>query len=167
MVPWRPDIQQYDGLPPIAGGDGIWYLNDLSDVATNKIDLGQGFFINNSGSAVTLTMVGTVPQGTNTVFQWANNSYYGDPIPMAGSLATNVFPITATFSSLTTWDPIGQAFSGVPFIGVSADDNGGNAAFYDNGLSFETNVVIPIGNAFLYNNIGGTTNWTRVFNVSP
>jgi hypothetical protein len=167
FIPWRPDLQQYDPAPAVAGGDGAWYLNDLSDFATNQIDLGQGFFINNAGAAVTLTLVGTVPQGSNTVFQWANNGFYGDPIPMAGSLATNVFPITATFSALITWDPIGQTFSPAPFVGVTADDNGGNAAFFDNSLSFETNVVLPIGSGFLYNNLGGTTNWSRVFNVTP
>src|SRR5687768_9725049 len=67
LFTWNAAGQTFDNAQ-LAGGDNKWYDPISGAESTTTISPGQGFFINNVGSAaVTLTLVGEVPTGATAV----------------------------------------------------------------------------------------------------
>jgi uncharacterized membrane protein YvlD (DUF360 family) len=147
-----------------AGGDGQWYLGDYSDFSHIQLTPGQGFFLRNGGAASTLTLVGTVPQGTNNVTEAAALSFLGDPAPVQQEIVTNGFPVV-TGSFLYTWNTAGQHYDQA-INGVSAADNSTpNPAFYNGDFSQVITFTPAPGQGFVYYNFGSSATWHRSFTV--
>jgi len=164
LYTWNPGGQTYNQAAA-AGGDGLWYLGDYSALSTIQITNGMAVFLKNGISTPsTLTLVGTVPQGTNVVRENAAYGFYGDPEPISGDLTTNGFPV-ATGSLLYSWNTAGQHYNQA-LNGVSAADNATpNPAFYNGDFSQVIVFAPSVGQGFVYFNAGGASNWTRVFTV--
>jgi hypothetical protein len=135
--------------------NGLGWVDGSFNPSTNTVGPGQGFFINNPGSTFTLTLVGTVLQGTNTVTVHPGYNFISDPAPVLSDLQTNGFPALAdssTFQIFTNGD-YSQALS------------------YFNGLGWvdgSFNSVDPlanVGQGFVIFNSGSLTPWARAFTV--
>jgi hypothetical protein len=149
-------------LPAVfPGGDGFWYDNNFN-LATNQTPPGTSFFIQNlDGHNITLTLAGSVVQGTNNFTINKGYGFYGDPEPVSGDITTNGFPVQDN-STLFTWNTPGQSYNQAVF-GVSAGSGG--PAFVDN--NFNPVVIAPApGSGFVYfNPATNSVTWTRSFTV--
>jgi hypothetical protein len=145
-------------------GGGVWYDASFNP-ATNPVVLGQAFFIFNSaahGAApATMTLVGEVAQGATTTAEIAGYGFYGDPVPMSGSIVTNGFPV-ADNSLLYTWNAGLQKYDNSL---LGAGPASGGPAWLD--ASFSPVTVAPaVGAGFVvFNAGGGSSNWVRNFTV--
>jgi hypothetical protein len=158
----------------LAGGDGNWYDGNFNP-ATNTLPPGDAFFVQNGlNSNVTVTVVGTVLQGTNSYAVNPGYGFYGDFVPIVGDLTTNGFPIVDN-SLLYTWDSAHQRYFPA-YIGVGTDDSAydtsGNllgtpgtypVLTYD--LATRSVFTPAIGQGFIYQNPGAAATWTQAFTV--
>jgi hypothetical protein len=128
---------------------------------TNTIDPGQAVFINNPGSAVTVTFVGTVPQGSVTNTLAPGYNLVGSIIPASGDLVTNT--ITDINSSAVKGDTV---YVNDPVNGFSSP--GGIYIAAKNGAWAGGDPIVPnVGEGFFYqNNSGSAENWVENFSVS-
>jgi hypothetical protein len=156
-----------------AGGDGNWYdpANSFAP-ATNTVPPGTSFFIQNlSGASSTLTLVGSVLTGTNTITVNAGYGFFGNFEPVAGDITTNGFPVNDG-SFLFNWDVVHQKYQQYEGEGPVAlgQPTGG---FFDPANGFAPVTYVPaIGQGFVYLNpgaqagepgISATPAWTQVF----
>lgn len=143
-----------------AGGDGFWYDANFN-LATNQVPPGKSFFVQNaSGSPLTLTLTGTVIQGTNVYPQKSGFEFFGDPEPIVGDITTNGFPVQDN-ALLYTWNTGTQGYNQA-LTGVGPGSGG--PLFVDN--NFNPVVVAPaLGTGFIYFNPAASNNWTRSFVV--
>jgi hypothetical protein len=105
-----------------------------------------------------------VLQGTNTITENTGYGFFGNFEPVQGDITTNGFPITADYSYLYQWNPATQHYTTAVY-GITAADNGGTEAFYDQTLSFVVVVAPPVGAGFVYFNVGAAAPWTQTFTV--
>jgi hypothetical protein len=179
---WDPTHSKFNNAL-YAGGDGNWYLQDGVTLATNGLPPGQAFFLQfltpaqqlGSGdgpttyTSETITVVGTVLQGSNSYPVTAGYNFYGNFEPVAGDITTNGFPVVDN-STVQTWNGAGYN-NAVYGLGIndSAPDLSGNPGtvplFVDqNGTSIQ--IVAPaVGAGFLYHYLGTSTSWTQNFTV--
>jgi hypothetical protein len=146
-------------------GDGTW-VDGSFNLATNQIPPGIGFFIqngttNNTSQHYTLTLTGSVVQGTNNfALNGGLFGFLGDPEPISGDITTNGFPVQDN-STVLTWNVAQQKYNQAVF-GLSATNGG--PGFVDG--FFNPVVVAPaVGQGFLYHNPTNTIQWTRSFIV--
>jgi hypothetical protein len=184
---WNPSTSKYY-QPQLAGGDGNWYTDGNFDVfSTNSLPPGNAFFLfiptvanqitgNGYGySNYTITVVGTVLQGTNTTSVNTGYGFYGNFEPVAGDLTTNGFPVSDN-DQLTTWTPAGGYSQ--PLIGLGTDDSGydsmgnltGNPSTYPvftTPAELVRVVFTPaVGQGFVYLRLtAGSAAWTQTFTV--
>jgi len=153
LYTWDPVGQTYAQALNSSGGQ---WVDGSFNLSSQQVVPGQSFFIQNvGGSPVTLTLVGTVPQGTNHISLHSAYSFVADPAPISGDVTTNGFPV-ADNSLVYTWDNIGQTYN------QALTGSGGQ--FVDG--SFNTVVLAPpVGGGFIYFNPNATTSWTRTFTV--
>jgi len=143
------------------GAKTSWQLG-----GTNTINPGSAVFVQNTtGSTVTLTLVGTVPQVgnynmTNTLP--AGFSLVGSIVPTSGDLSTN--PITAITNSAIKGDVI---YVNDPVAGYASP--GGIYTAAKNGAWVGGEPVVPnVGEGFFYQNLSGATeSWVENFSVNP
>jgi len=170
----------------IAGGDGNWYDNNGATPPQNQNGTcppGTCFFIlNNSGGHTgnppvtnTLTVVGTVIQGTTPVVIYPGINFLADPEPVAQDLCGNGFP-AQDFDSLFTWGTGGDYLTQPPatspwaaaynqvLIGGGAD-SGGPIFFDSDNSDNPVTVVLSPGQGFVYVENNGLSTWTRTFTV--
>jgi hypothetical protein len=169
---WNAAGQKYQQL--VAGGDGNWYDPGNGFAAsTNSIPPGSSFFIQNvAGSATTITLVGSVLTGTNTVTVNSGYGFFGNFEPVAGDLTTNGFPINDN-SLIFNWDVVNQKYDQWVGVGSAQAGNNGNPLILDPGNGFAPVTYVPaIGQGFVYLNPGvqgtepqitATPAWTQVF----
>jgi hypothetical protein len=146
-----------------AGGGPAWYNSDYSELAADIAPRGTSFFVWNSGSTdCTITLVGEVPQGTNTASVVPAYGFLADFVPASQEIKTNGFPI-ATGSTLQTFDPVAQDYA-VALNGVGPADGGPD--WYNSDYSEVVNYAPPVGGGFLYFNPNTVADaWIRVFTV--
>jgi hypothetical protein len=187
LVPYPATVTQWNPTtdtflqPCYAGGDGNWYdANFDPTLPTNSLPPGQGFFFYLPSVAVqqasgdptpyvtslTVTVVGTVLQGTNSEAIPAGYGFYGQFEPIVGDITTNGFPVTADYSELFTWNSSSQGYNPVLY-GFTAADSGTAPypAFYDENFNGIVVVEPPVGQGFVYFNAGTSASWTQNFTV--
>jgi hypothetical protein len=188
VTTWNPSGGHYN-LPAFAGGDGNWYQPNYTDLATNVLPPGSAFFFQLPTAAqqvaggtvpavsnITLTVVGTVVQGTNTYPINAGYGFYGNFEPVAGDIATNGFPAVDN-SFLYTWN--GTSYN-LPLVGLGPDDSDYNpstlalsgnpsatglSAFTDHNEINATIFAPAVGSGFIYLNPSNSVSWQQVFKV--
>jgi hypothetical protein len=183
-IEWNPTLSKF-ALPQFAGGDGNWYDSGFTTLQTNGLPPGEGFFLfiptvanqisgNGYGySNYTITVVGTVLQGTNSITENTGYGFYGNFEPVSGDLTTNGFPVVDN-SFLYTWN--GTTYA-LPLFGLGTDDSGydsmnnltGNPSTYP---AFTTSAELTrvifapaVGQGFVYLNPGASAAWTQTFTV--
>jgi hypothetical protein len=133
------------------GGD--WY-DDQANISSAVIAPGQGFFFNNPGATTNVTLVGEVPQGTNTISLPPGLKLISTVVPQEIFLAdTNGFPESDGIQFIT--------FSNNTYKVI--ENFGGD--WYDD----QANIVDAkpkVGQGYFINNPGAATNWTRSFSVN-
>jgi hypothetical protein len=152
MLQWvgsgfAPAIQYYAGLG--------WYDASLNP-ATNNLPPGIGFFINNqSGSATTVTFVGTVVQGTNTQQVGPGYNFLASVPPIASDLDTNGFPAQDGMQYTT--------FAGGSYSSVI--QYYGGLGWYDPSLTQQFPTPAVAQGFVIFNSSPNSYTWTSTFTV--
>lgn len=162
---WNSTLQtftepaNYVGTPP----DGpAWYNADYTALAADTAPRGTAFFINKIGPGnATITLVGEVPQGANSITVPNNYGFLGDFVPTSQEISTNGFPI-ADGNTVSTWDPIAQGYT-EPLNGVGTPPDG--PAWYNADYTAVVPFAPAVGQGFLHSSINGSAPWTRNFTV--
>ncbi len=178
VVKWNPATQSLDSNPPTfynaadLAGTGLnpgWYT--LTGASTSTISLGESFFILNSGTSTTLTLVGQVSQATNTVTFVPGYTFIGVPVPVASDITTNgtlQLPLNDQLSyqffsaATSTYGDSYNYYNAADLAGT-----GLNPGFYDttSGSSTPAAVIPAVGQGFLVLNSGASTTWKPSFTV--
>jgi hypothetical protein len=147
------------GTPP----DGpAWYNADYTALAVDTAPRGTAFFIQNIGASdATLTLVGEVPQGANTITVPNNYGFLADFVPASQEISTNGFPIQDG-NTVQTWDPIAQTYN-VALNGVGTPPDG--PAWYNADYTAVVPFAPAVGQGFLHSSINGSAPWNRNFTV--
>lgn len=142
-----------------------WYDSNTGNPSTNTIPPGVGFFyFNPTGSAATLTLTGTVKQGTNSV-----------SLPGGYSLISTIAPQAITLDTTATNSfPAGEGDVFLGFSGGTFSQNDTYAAttadvgfigWYDSNTGNPASPTPAVGQGFFYFNSGSAKAWTRNFQV--
>jgi hypothetical protein len=154
VLRWNNNAQSFYQAETYFGG--TWFDGNFQ-VSGTLINPGEGFFFqNNSGSTVTLTFVGEVPQGNLTNRVSANYGFYSSQVPQSGTLTSLGFP-GQDGMTYNGWNASGQSYNqAYTFFG---------GTWFDPGFS-PADPVPAVGEAFLITNPGSAVNWTRTFSVN-
>jgi hypothetical protein len=120
---------------------------------------GQGFFINNGGSAMTLTVVGTALVGTNAnVNLTPGGGYYAvsSVIPIGGDITTNLQYIPTVNDEVLVWDP---AISGYDPYSYSVPKHQTVPVWSP------SSPQIPVGQGFFIYTTNTAPTWVQTLNV--
>jgi hypothetical protein len=158
LIPIAPDGAQffkYNGSYTASTYDGLGQVWDNPGITLNPGE--GGFFHNNTASALTLTFVGQVMQGT------LNN-----PLPAGYAIRSSIVPQQGTLQDL-----------GIPITGAGTPSDGDQVFVYNGGYSASTfdslipgwdtagspgGPTIAVGQAFFIKSATAYT-WTRSFTV--
>jgi hypothetical protein len=117
---------------------------------------GEGMFIrNNGGTAMNITFVGDVLQGTQTVDLPVGLALVGSKIPQSGGISTTLQFPTVAGSQV-------YAYNGVGYDSYLYDDIDG---WVRNGVPAEPQIAVAQG-FWVRNNGTATLAWTRTFSVN-
>jgi hypothetical protein len=164
VLQWNSSLATFN--PAVyAGGDGNWYDGGYTTLQTNSLSPGESFYIYNAGSTFTVTVVGTVLQGTNSFPESIGYGFYGNFEPIQGDVLTNNFPVTADGSFAYTWNYSTQAFNPGIYAVTAADNGTPYPQFYDSGYVTPMYLIPAVGQGFVYYNVGAAAPWTQVFTV--
>jgi hypothetical protein len=148
---------QMDSLDlPANGGTGDGWDGN-GNVTLNPGE--AAFFKNIYSSAYTVTFVGTVPQGTNTVALNLGYNLVSSPVPQAGGVST-VLGLTIPGDDSEDNDTL-LTYTGGNYQTYNADALGANG--WDG-----TEPTVAVGQGFFFRVISGNAPfaWTRVFSVN-
>jgi hypothetical protein len=147
-----PDVPNNTVIYKLTGGTFASYTKRPTGwTADTKLEPGEGFFIQNkTTSELTITFVGEVLQGTQTVNYPAGFSILGSKIPQAGKLETDLGFSAAVGD--TVYQLIGGTYASAK---ARAGANKWPAG----------EPVIDVGNGFFYQAAAAGT-WSRTFNVN-
>ncbi len=150
VLKWDPAAQGFSSTSPLYI-DGLGWLDDMA------FNPGEGFFVSNPGSSVTVTFVGEVPQGslTNGI---AGGAYtlLANVVPQAIALdAPEVNFPALDGDSVLLWNPAAQTFSDV-------------SPLYIDGLGWLPSAPLPaVGEGFFLSSaLGAPRSWVRTFSVN-
>ena len=167
-----------------ASGDGIgnagWYNGSLSPVSVTLPQGGSAFLQNQAGAPMTVTITGTVLQGTNALVSVpagysllalgtpvsTNVDAAGIGLPGSKLSSDPNGPPTGHNDQFLFWNGTGY----VPFYYFNqADASGdgiGNAGFYNGSLSPITSANYPaVGQGFVFYHYGTAFTYTNTFEV--
>jgi hypothetical protein len=156
-----------DASPSPAGfydGDG----NLAPFNATNGIGY---FFLNPSGSAVTMTVVGTVIQGTNAVTSIPLGfSPHSASVPVVTNINNSSIGLAPDSASQNInyyhWNATSQGYDPVLTYYSAADASPSPAGWYDGDGNMQPWSAPAVGDGFFINNSsGGVINWTNTFSI--
>jgi hypothetical protein len=157
-------IDYYDNTG-FSGAPG-WYDNASLNPSTNTLAPGTGFFFfNGQATNLTLTLVGTVLQGTNVVQMTSGFNLIStvDPVSQALLPATNNFPANDTMQYLSFTNTTGHGnYAVLDYY----DDTGfsGPTGWYNNAsLVMETPTPAVGQGYFIFT--GSSAPWTNTFTV--
>jgi hypothetical protein len=142
-----------------------WYDSNSGNPSTNTIQPGVGFFyFNPDTKADTLTLTGTVLQGTNSL-----------PLPGGYSLISTVAPQAITLDTTATNNfPAGEGDVFLGFSGGTFTQNDtyatttadvGFIGWYDSNSGNPASPTPAVGQGFFYFNAGAAKSWSRNFQV--
>jgi plastocyanin len=145
-------------------GTAGWYDSSFNP-STTTVSPGEGVFFYNAGSTATVTLVGSVPQTTNTTSLVPGYTFASISAPVAVDLTTNS---TLALPSFAQDGPSYATFTtGVGYsqpITFYTAATAGTAGWYDS--SFNPAHIIPaVGQGFLIYNDGAAVPWTTSFTV--
>jgi hypothetical protein len=133
-----------------------------------------GWFDNETGAPLTITFVGTVPSGTNTVSLGIGYNLISSPVPFSGDLCVNSQLTNYSDGDLVlTYNAVTKHYES--FI-VDYDDPAPTTCGYENGqgqgsgdwVSPTCDPTAAIGQGFWYqNNSGAPASWVQVFSINP
>ena len=125
---------------------------------TIALNPGVGAWIQNPNTTnLTVTFVGTVPQGTNTVALSTGFNLISSPVPQSGFVSTDLgLTNMSDFDSVYVYTP-GSGFFAPSFLP-------GSGSGYQNGWS-PSEPTVNVGEGFWYQ-ATAAINWTRVFSVN-
>lgn len=154
---WNSSTHAFDPSVTYFAGTGWLDLNNGGNNATNIVGPGKAFFLFNGAGASTVTLVGSVVQGTTTQTVTPGYGFYAGVPPVAADIDTNGFPAQDQMQYFT--------FAGGTYVGGYTYFAGTGWLDLNNGGAqvFPTPAV---GQGFLIYN-PGTVNvtWTNTFNV--
>lgn len=140
---------------------GFGWFDPASNLATNSLAPGQGaLFVNGDpANACTITVVGTVPQGTQTTHITTLRNFYSMPAPVVTNLDSTLakFP-SQDGDTYLQWDIPSQSYPVATTYTYFA-----GFGWFDAG-SVQRFPSPAVGTSFLYVNSNPATNW--VFNFS-
>jgi hypothetical protein len=144
-----------------------WYDANSLNPSTNTIQPGVGFFYYNpTSSNATLTVTGTVLQGTNTVHLPVGYSVISTVVPQAITLdttATNNFPAGEGDIYLPFTNGAFPSSGGDTYAATTADV--GFVGWYDNNSLLQVFPTPAVGQGFFYYNSNPAKTWSRNFQV--
>jgi hypothetical protein len=151
-------------------GPGGFYDITGNIYSTNTLSMSQAVFVNNSEPTnLTVTLVGNVTQGTNTYTVKPGLNFYSEPIPLGGTSLDNTnvsFPATSSSDTYQSWTGSGY---GPKYTYYNFADSGGAPGWYDitGTINESTNAAAwpAVGQGFLINHAGSTSNWVNTFTV--
>ena len=144
-----------------------WYDSGFN-LSTNNFPVATAVFVRNTvATNITLTLVGTVTQGTNTYSVKPGFTFFAEPIPLAGTSldSTNVSFPASQGDAYTPWT--GTSYGAqltYQTTSVGAPQNG----WYDSSFNLQSTNSTKwpsVGQGFLINHSGGTSNWVNTFTV--
>jgi len=157
---WYDDTYTYCS---VANGNAV-YLNQV-----------QGAFIyNNVSTNIVVTLIGTVPQGTNVVTFAPGYSLVSVAAPLsedinsAGFVGSSDSSGSGDCTTLSVWNGAGfTAYQYFSAADAAANSIGTLAGWYDDTYTYQV-VAPPVGQAFfVYQPTDkGTINWTNSFSVN-
>jgi hypothetical protein len=168
---YSPATGQYseDTAMNQGGRTGTANTNGWAEDGTNVLNPGTAcWFQNNNGTNVTLTFVGTVPQGSLTNILVPGFNLVGSAVPTSGDLMSNSITMLTNYNigdNVYTFNPGNGQYSeyssgsGPRFGGIGYNNQWASPA----GDPFVTNV----GQGFWYQNSGATVTWVENFSVNP
>jgi hypothetical protein len=109
----------------------------------------------------TLTLVGEVPQGANSVSVPNNYGFLADFVPTSQEIITNGFPV-ADGSTLQTFNAVAQDYSQA-LNGIATPPDG--PAWYNADFTATVPFAPAVGQGLLYHTTGGSATWNRNFTV--
>jgi hypothetical protein len=152
--------------------DGRYDVDDIASssyssgwISGGTITMNPGqavWFDNGTGSAQTVTFVGTVPQGTNTVTMGAGYNMVSSPVPFSGDLVTNM--------GLTNYALNGTkvlTFNGAnnpPYTSYISSTSG--SAGYMNQWLSPGDPQINVGQGFWVSS-PSPVSWVQIFSINP
>jgi len=152
----------------LADGLGFigWYDGVTGGPSTNTIAPGVGvFYFNPASSNVTLTLTGTVKQGTNAVALPAGFALISTIAPQAivlDTTATNNFP-AGDGDEYLPW--VGNNFGTADFYAASLSDGLGFIGWYDSVLGTQVFPTPAVGAGYFIFNNEASKSWSRNFQV--
>lgn len=121
------------------------------------LDGGKGFFYGNNTGVPTVTFVGEVRTGTNTVAIGNGLSALGSPLPLGGAVETGAPGLAVQDGdSVQFWTGTGWALIG--------RDSLSGTGWVDAGGVDTAEPVLTVGQGFFYGNNTGPFNWTQILN---
>lgn len=158
-----------------ADSQGSSYSNGWDFNGTLTLNPGEAVWFNNgTPNPVTMTFVGTVPQGTNTVNIQGGYQMISSPVPFGGDLVTNMG--FTNYSDESTVFVFNNPAPGKPRGGYAeyfVDLSGGSSGYMS---QWDTpDPTLQVGQGFFYNSgtggnaygSAGPTPWVQVFSVNP
>jgi hypothetical protein len=143
-----------------------WYDGITGNPSTNTIPPGVGFFYNNPASSnVTLTLTGTVLQGTNNVALPSGFALISTIAPQAiilDTTATNNFP-AGDGDEYLPW--VNGNFGNADFYAATLSDGLGFIGWYDGITGAQVYPTPAVGQGFFLSNNGAPKVWSRNFEV--
>jgi len=147
------------GDSQLSGNANGWDANGVS-----TLNPGEAMWFENAFSTnLTVTFVGTVPQGTNTVFLKQGFTMASSPVPFSGDLVTNM--------GLTNYTDETEVYVYTPtnstkWATYTADLELGSGGYNDTWDS-PTDPLVNVGQGFWYNGATSAITWTQVFSINP
>jgi hypothetical protein len=137
-------------------GFGGWIDENFNLLTTfPKVSPGTGFFYFNNNPAFTLTLVGDVATGTNTVALPSGYSAVASPVPFTGTLtAAPISMPQQDATSVLKWD-------GAKYITTSYD--AGFGGWVDENFNLVPAPTTAPGQGFFFFNNNPQINWVQTF----
>jgi hypothetical protein len=145
-----------------------WY-DGSGNICTNQLSQGSGAFLQNPpGSAITVTYVGTVPQGSVTNTVTTGFGIYAVCQPLSTNIDSTIvnFPASSGNDAYYHWN--GTGFDLPLTYYNAADASPFPAGWYDGGGNLQsTNAAYwpAVGEGFYYDHVAAPSQWISTFNV--
>lgn len=151
-------------------GDGHYDQTDIASSSyssgwvsggTMTLNPGEAIWFNNgTGHIATNTIVGTVPQGTNTVNIISGFQMIASPVPFSGDVVTNMGFTNYTLGSiLYTFNNSSGHYS--TYISSSS----GTSGYMNQWIGGDPQA--SIGQGFWFRSNPGPTPWVQIFEINP
>jgi len=186
---WNPVTSQYSSYQYFNAADAVtdfgpgslagWWDAGVPIRHNENLLVGQSCFIQNinNASPITVTLVGTVSQGTNILTLNQGYSLVASPIPVGTNLVSSVIGFAGNSDVngvnndvILLWNPVTSQYSQYQYFNqadaVTDFGPGSQAGFWDAGVPALQNISPSVGNGFFIQRlVPGSTVWTNIFSV--